>query len=220
MPYLDAIAAAGATPVVLGAWSGSPCAAEMTAACDRMDGLVLVGGGDVDPAAYGRAPDPSVYGVDQVRDRAEASWLASFRDRGRPILGICRGLQLLNVTLGGTLIVDVPERSVVHRDVARREADIGRETRHRVRIEPGSRLAAILGCDSCVVVTRHHQAIDRVADGLRVVAWADDGVPEAVEASDGWLVGVQWHPEADVATSEASQKLFAGFVAAARTDVG
>jgi putative glutamine amidotransferase len=182
------------------------------------DALLLGGGGDVDPARYGASvlPDGNVE-VDAERDAIDFALLEEALRTKRPVLGICRGLQVINVALGGTLVQDLPiERPspVVHQN----EDDEKTRRDHRVEVAPGTRLAAIAGASALAVNSRHHQAIARVAPGLAVSATAEDGVPEAVEsAGDAWLVAVQWHPE-NLTEDPASAGLFAEFVQAARRD--
>jgi putative glutamine amidotransferase len=182
------------------------------------DALVLGGGVDVDPARYGTEvlPDGNVE-VDPERDAIDFTLLEEALRERRPVLGICRGLQVINVALGGTLVQDLPiERPspVVHQN----PDDEKTKRDHTVTVAPGTRLAAIAGAGELAVNSRHHQAIARVAPGLQVSAAAEDGVPEAVESAgsaNGWLVAVQWHPE-NLAGDPASAGLFAEFVAAAR----
>jgi putative glutamine amidotransferase len=216
--YVRALVAAGvprsAIEVVM------PSSAPGTGPGPAFDALVLGGGVDVDPARYGDAvlPDGNVE-VDAERDAIDFALLEEALRRKRPVLGICRGLQVINVALGGTLVQDLPlERPspVVHQT-----ADAPpQKTRldHTVAVAPGTRLASIAGASEIAVNSRHHQAIARVAPGLAVSATAEDGVPEAVESSgspEGWLVAVQWHPE-NLAGDPASTRLFAEFVEAAR----
>lgn len=158
-------------------------------------GIVLAGGGDIDPARYGGRPDhPTTYGVVPERDDTETALLTRAVEADLPLLAICRGMQLLNVARGGTLVQHLPDLlgSYAHGDpVAQRSNE------HDVRLEPDSRLASELGepeAGGCV--SFHHQAVDRVGEGLRVVGRSDDGVVEGLEATDAsWVVGVQWHPE-------------------------
>ena len=176
------------------------------------DALVLGGGVDVDPARYGRAIlEGGGVEVDAQRDDIDFGLLAEALRSGAPVLGICRGLQVVNVALGGTLVQDIPSQQpspVVHE----RSTEEKSRRDHRVAIAPGTRLALIAGVTEVAVNSRHHQAIERVASGLVVSATAPDGVPEAVEGSgDGWLVAVQWHPE-NLAGDRVSEGLFAAFV--------
>ena len=181
------------------------------------DALLLGGGVDVDPALYGRARlENGTVEVDAERDRIDFELFREARRRGAPVFGICRGLQVVNVALGGTLVQDIPtERpsEVVHerrRDKTRRD--------HAVAVEPGTRLAELSGGGEVLVNSRHHQAIEAVAPGLAVSGTAPDGLPEAVEIAGGpWLVAVQWHPENLAAAGDpVSCALFARFAEAAR----
>ncbi|HEX3539600.1 MAG TPA: gamma-glutamyl-gamma-aminobutyrate hydrolase family protein [Acidimicrobiales bacterium] len=184
--YVDAIAGAGGLPVILPTLPAGD-AAEILAG---VHGLVLTGGGDVAPWRYGQKPAPEVYDIDTARDDWEAA-LIEAAGHEVPILGVCRGAQLLNVVAGGTLIQHL-ETDVNHRQREHQE-----EVVHPVEVAAGSRLAEILESRRIGVNSVHHQAIDRVGSGLRAVAWAPDGTIEAVEGSEGApFVAVQWHPEA------------------------
>ena len=155
-------------------------------------GLVLTGGEDVEPALYGAARHPKLEDTDPVRDAAELALIAAARARRLPILAICRGIQILNVALGGTLFQDLASERpgpVTH---------TGTDGRHAVRVEPGSLLERTLGSRAATVNSRHHQAIRDLAPGLRAVAWAEDGLIEGAEPADAgapWMLAVQWHPE-------------------------
>lgn len=157
-------------------------------------GLVLTGGEDVHPAAYGEAPHPKLEETDQARDAVELALFRAARERRLPVLAICRGIQLVNVAMGGTLYQDLPSEHpspINHVDP---------KGRHTLRIEPASGLHRAIG-DPATVNSRHHQAIKQLARGLRPVAWAEDGVIEGAELANGdgaWLLAVQWHPEDDV----------------------
>lgn len=172
----------------------------------QLDGLVLSGGGDIDPQQFGGCAHETVYMVDQERDRAELALVRAALQRGLPILGIYRGMQLINVALGGTLFEHLPDvggEAIVHRLPPREP------TEHSVRAEAGSKLVGIRGQLEFVAVSWHHQGIRTVANGLKVVAAADDGTIEAIESSDHrWLIGVQWHPELTAADDEVQQRLF------------
>ena len=184
------------------------------------DALVLGGGADVDPARYGRPllENGSVE-VDHERDALDFRLFEEARRSGAPVLGICRGMQVVNVALGGTLVQDIPSERpspVVHQ----RTRDEKTRRDHRVAIAPGTRLAALAGAPDAAVNSRHHQAIDRIAPGLTVSAVAPDGVAEAVEsAGDPWLVAVQWHPE-NLAGDPVSERLFGEFLRVARSRSG
>jgi gamma-glutamyl-gamma-aminobutyrate hydrolase PuuD len=186
--YLDKVLAAGGIPVIV------PAVPDIAGALSRLDGLLLVGGGDLDPARYDAVPHPKNTPINVVRDHAELALLREALALGLPILGICRGLQLLNVALGGTLHQHVP-------DVVGHEGHSGGGgvfTRHDVHLRPRSRLARALGRTTLEVPSLHHQAIDRLGTGFTACGWSDDGLIEAAEL-DGYpfTVGVQWHPEAD-----------------------
>lgn len=173
--YADKLAAAGALPVHV------PAGADPDAVAARVDALVLTGGTDVDPALYGEEPHPSVR-VDRARDDRELALLAAALERGLPVLAICRGLQLLNVHLGGTL----------HQHLAAHP--VGGDGVHEVRFAADSTLRGIYG-PRCPVNSLHHQAVAAPGAGLACVGHAPDGVVEAVELTGRPVVGVQWHPE-------------------------
>lgn len=216
LEYLNAIQRAGGVPLVLSPWHADACVL-----LDAVSGLLLAGGGDVSPRRYGSNGHACIYGVDEVRDEGELALFFGARRRSMPILGICRGAQLTNVALGGTLITHLPERTtLLHR------AEPKGGVLHQVNIASGSRLHAALAEGGTAaspiqaeVMSWHHQAIDRVATGLTVTAQADDGTIEAVETGEGpWLVAVQWHPELTAAVAPMQQRLFNAFVAACRQD--
>lgn len=178
---------------------------------EGVDGLVLSGGGDVDPRLYGGRTE-STRGVRPERDRFELALLAEAQARELPILGICRGAQLLNVARGGTLVTIRSDRELRRRH--------GRYLWHPVELVGGSRLARLLGTDAIArVVSYHGQAVDRPGEGLAIVGRAADGVVEAIESArsgdEEWLVGVQWHPELSQ-RSLLHRRLFSGLVEAAR----
>ena len=209
--YMRAVTRAGGLPAVM---SPQPLDAvdELVA---RLDGLLVPGGPDVDPSMYGHEPDDDLGPTWLEVDRFEAAVVRAAEERGLPVLAICRGMQLVNVAHGGTLIQHLPDH--VGDDVTHRRASLEDQVAtHPVRIEGGSRLAALLGSERLEVNSYHHQAPRDVGDGLRPVAWADDGVIEGLEAEDAWVVGVQWHAEAMQEAVE-QQALFAGFVEAAAT---
>jgi putative glutamine amidotransferase len=184
--YVDRVAAAGCVPVVL------PPVAGAERAISRLDGLLLSGGGDLDPALYAAQPHPRTARVDAERDAAELALLRAAFGAGLPVLGICRGLQLLNVLRSGTLLQHLPE-TVGHDGHAPARAEYGQRA---VRITPGSRVAEILGRDTLNVPCHHHQAIERLGAGLTATARSDDGVIEAVELGGyPFAIAVQWHPE-------------------------
>jgi putative glutamine amidotransferase len=182
-------------------------------ALDGLDALVLTGGEDIDPHWYGAEPSPLLSPPSRERDLFELALFAVARQRRLPILGICRGIQLINVGLGGTLFQDLASERpgrIEHRP------DTAREVRsHRVRLEPGSRAAEALGTTSLSVNSSHHQAIKDLAPGLIATGWTDDGLIEAAEspADESWLLAVQWHPEEMYRDTQAPDHgLFAGLV--------
>ncbi len=175
------------------------------AVLDSVDGLLLAGGADVDPAAYAQPRLTATGPARPERDAWEISLAQKAIARRIPVLGVCRGMQVLNTALGGTLIQHLPD--VVGGDA--HCPTVGVHGRHDVDLAPASRLAALVG-PRAVVATYHHQAVDRLGTGLVATGWADDGIVEAVE-TDGpeWVVGVQWHPEV-----HDGARLFGGFLAA------
>jgi putative glutamine amidotransferase len=191
--YVDAIRHSGGRPVLLPP-GGSEEEAAATVA--DLDGIVLAGGADVNPSRYGALPHPQTVITDPDRDGWEfAVACAALRD-GVPLLGICRGMQVLNVCLGGTLHQHIPD--LVHHE-GHSGPRVGFD-RHLVRVTAGNRLIKILpGGDYFHVPTHHHQAVDATGAGLIPVGWAEDGIIEAIEGApgelDGFVVGVQWHPE-------------------------
>ncbi len=190
--YVRAVAQGGGVPLILSQLMGDGNTAR---ALDGCEGLVLTGGEDIDPSHYGAEPSAALGSVDAERDRFELALFAAARSAGLPILGICRGIQLINVALGGTLYQDLPSERpgpVDHNPGAARNART-----HHVCLAPGSRAAHALGVDRLVPNSFHHQAIRDLAPTLVASGWSDDGVIEAVEtpADDGWLLAVQWHPE-------------------------
>jgi putative glutamine amidotransferase len=202
--YADRVSAAGGIPVLL------PPVPEIDEALGRLDGLMLSGGGDIDPARYGASPAPETSSVREERDTAEFALFAAALDRGLPLLAICRGMQIINVARGGSLHQHLP--AVVGHDGHAPMA--GTFGTHSVRVAPGSRLAGILNRDEADVPTHHHQAVDRLGEGLTATAWATDGIIEAFEFDAGesrFALAVQWHPEAGDDPS-----LFRALVAAAR----
>ncbi|HEV7906051.1 MAG TPA: gamma-glutamyl-gamma-aminobutyrate hydrolase family protein [Pyrinomonadaceae bacterium] len=212
--YSEAVEAAGGVPVHL---SLIPKQAYVESVMDALDGVLLPGSAsDVDPLRYGHEPHRRLGAVHPLRDATDALVLSQVERRAMPLLAICFGLQIWNVSRGGTLIQDIesalPE-AIKHEQGAPR----GRRS-HRVRLLAGSLLAELAGGESALVNSHHHQAIETVGDGLRATAWTADGLVEALEESrtDRWAVGVQWHPEIDWEQDDFSENLFKSFVAAAK----
>jgi len=198
--YVDAVRAGGGQPVLLSAGDEDPASLLAT-----LDGIVLCGGGDIEPERFGRRLDhDAIYSTCAERDAFELALVQACLQRATPTLAICRGMQILNVACGGDLHTHLPDvvgESVPHR-VSR---DL--HTRHPVRIDPDSRLAALLGTSDLMVASWHHQAIDRLGAGLRAVAWAEDGTVEAIEAEEGpAMLAIQWHPELQVGEPDGRQR--------------
>jgi putative glutamine amidotransferase len=214
--YERAVRDAGGAPV---RWM--PDAARASADLDGVDGIILSGGEDIDPARYGEARHARAELAPAARDEYEIALARLAYERGIPTLAICRGLQVANVAFGGSLHQHVPDifgEAVPHAPQVDGATFRGLIDEHRVAIVPGSRLAAIAG-DSLVTGSRHHQAVDRVADALQVVARAPDGLVEALESpgANGFWLAVQWHPESTVSLDGGtSAALFAALVASAR----
>ncbi len=187
---LRSVVRAGGEPMMLFAESALSAEERL----EGLDGLLVPGGADVDPARYGCVSDPATVPADfAAQDQFEADMMAAAMRSGVPVLAICRGFQLLNVEYGGSLVQDLPIESR-HRNAA-----------HPVAIAPESSLAEVLGMTTISVSSYHHQAIDRLGRGLRAVGSAEDGIVEAVEVPGADLIAVQWHPE-DTAAGDAQQQ--------------
>src|SRR5919199_4938364 len=188
-PYVEAVARAGAVPVVL-----PPVPDVVAGALGRIDGLIVAGGPDVEPSRYGETPGEHTQTPNRDRDASELLLLGEAIDEGMPVLGICRGMQLLNVLRGGTLHQHLPD--VVHSEAHAPKR--GSYASHPVSVKPGTKLAELLGRTEIVgVPTYHHQGVDVLGTDLQPTAWAPDGTLEAIEDPDlPFCVGVQWHPEA------------------------
>lgn len=240
-PYLSAIARAGGEPVLVvsgavapeprpdptvddavgpdGATAAAGGQARAEAVLARMDALVLPGGRDLDPARYGQAPHSLSDAPDPVRDDLELDLALAAIRAGTPTLAICRGFQVLNVALGGTLHQHLP-------DVTRQEhvGDGEGDAFHPVRVDGGSRLAAVCGPFIECCASHHHQGVDVLSHQLRAVAWSDDGLVEAAEpVGEGpprWLLAVQWHPERTAVRDPVQQRLFDTLVEAASGERG
>ena len=216
--YLDALERAGALGAVLQPVEGAEDI--VGERLERFDGLVLTGGPDVAPALYGQERHPTVEGDHPKVDRFELALARAAVGRSLPLLAVCRGLQVLNVALGGSLhqhIGDLPG-----------SCDHGRPglsgARTSLRVEPGSLLAGVMASTEAKTSCFHHQAVDRVGRGLVATAWAPDGLVEALELGDpaagGWLLAVQWHPETVAAAEPDQQRIFDAFAVAAAAAAG
>ncbi len=206
--YIDAVRRAGGYPVLL-----PPGEREPGECFEFLDGIVMTGGPDIDPQRYGGKMHPEVYGVDLERDASEIALVKAIFEQQKPTLCICRGMQVLNVALGGTLVEHVPDEfgvKVVHR---------GGDTYqpHEVEVVAGSHLARVVGPGRLATASWHHQALRNLAPGLKVTARSSDGVVEAVEHADhDELIAVQWHPEHTSAEDSRQQALFDWLVACLR----
>jgi putative glutamine amidotransferase len=210
--YVRAIQFAGGIPVLLPA---SLAESDLAQVCQRLDGLLLTGGGDINPLRFDGRPHSRVYGIDDGRDMVELGLVRLALDTGLPFLGICRGFQVVNVALGGTLFTHIDDQL---EDALKHDyfPDYPRDLlSHPVQVESGSRLADILGGKVQMVNSLHHQGVERVADGLTVSAHAPDGLVEAVEVpAHPFGLAVQWHPEW-LQEHEAMRSLFGALIEAA-----
>ncbi|MGN6030586.1 MAG: gamma-glutamyl-gamma-aminobutyrate hydrolase family protein [Thermomicrobiales bacterium] len=210
--YVKAVRAAGGVPLVLPAGE-----TDLQAILDIVDGLIFSGGSDLDPALYGDTEvHETTYGIDPERDSFELALMKLACEQDKPFLGICRGIQTMNVALGGTLVQDVP--TAVGGDVEHRQHAIGKSTTdvsHVVEVADGSILADIMGATKVEANSYHHQAVGTPAPGVEVIATSADGVIESIVAPDRhFALGVQWHPEMLAATREEHLALFRALVAA------
>lgn len=212
--YTHAVAVAGGAPMLIPLQLDRD---SLRAVYEQMDGIVLSGGGDIDPVRYGAACSPHTASIDEARDEAEiliAQWAV---EDDKPLLAICRGHQVLNVALGGTLLQDLRDEAPgsLRHDYSADEW-FGRLV-HDVTITAGSQLRDVLSEARLAVNSLHHQALAQVADSLRVVGCADDGIIEGIEHPDRrFILGVQWHPEALVDEHPAMKRLFGALTSAAR----
>jgi putative glutamine amidotransferase len=210
--YIESAARSGAAVVII---PGNVDEESAAAVLGALDGIILSGGGDVMPLSYGQEPHPASLLQDPARDRVELAVIKSALARGLPILGICRGIQILNVALGGSLIQDIPSQVAgACQHYSQAEGTTGM---HTIDIVPGSLLGRVIGQTTLAINSYHHQAIAELGRGLRINAKARDGVIEGIEADDGRpILAVQCHPEAAAAVDPAMQALFGWLCDAAR----
>jgi putative glutamine amidotransferase len=211
-PYIEAVQAAGGVPVLV-----PPQASPVTldALVAMADGVMLTGGGDIAPARYGEVQHPATVGISDARDTTEISLIDRAMARELPLLAICRGMQILNVALGGTLCQDLPSLRPGAIEHAQTPAQQRAPATHGVRFDPGSRLAGVCGATRIEVNSMHHQAVERMGDGLVAVGRAEDGVIEAAEFPGRDILAVQWHPEELAGEHAHARALFAWLVSAA-----
>ncbi len=211
--YVQAVSQSGGIPVLIPL--GLP-EAQLRELVARLDGVLFSGGGDIDPQRYGAEGHPAVSGVDLDRDRVELCLVPVVIQKRMPFFGICRGIQTLNVALGGTLYTHIPDQlpgALPHPHVEGNRRD---DLAHEVWVKPGSQLADILGVESTLVNSLHHQGVREIAPGLEATAFAPDGLVEGVElANYPFGIAVQWHPEWLMAHAP-MRALFTAFVEAAR----
>ena len=213
--YLEAVQRAGADAVIV-----PPVPLDEVEAGERLrrfDGLLLTGGGDIDPVLYGQETRPEVAYISPIRDGFEIPLVRAAIDRGVPTLCICRGVQVLNVALGGTLLQHISDREEL---IAHRNEDGSDGVLHDVRAQAGSKVMKAMGVERARTFSHHHQALDELGTGLVPVAWAEDGVLEAVELEDGWVLGLQWHAEATAASDPTQQAVFDALVRESGGDAG
>jgi putative glutamine amidotransferase len=210
--YSDAVIRAGGVPVLIPYTTRDDVIALIS---EELDGLLLSGGGDIDPTLFDEEPHPGLGEIIPDRDEMEIALIEQFVSQNKPIFGICRGCQVLNIALGGDMYQDLlaQKASVIqHAQKARRS-----HASHTIQIHEQSLLYSILGKTSVKVNSFHHQAVRMVAPGLKVSAKAADGVVEAIESeTQEFVLGVQWHPECMAHTADDAQKLFDAFVDACR----
>ena len=195
LDYVDSVGRAGGVPVLLAPDQRATDDPDLL--LDRVDGLLVGGGSDIDPSTYGEPPGPQTVGTNLARDRFELALVGRALELDMPVLGVCRGMQVLNIALGGTLVQHLPDRygHEGHRPTPGSFAG----SEHDVRLEAGSLAARAAGETEHSTLQHHHQGIDRVGEGLEVTGVAvGDGLPEAVELPGRrFVLGVQWHPEVD-----------------------
>jgi putative glutamine amidotransferase len=214
--YFTALALAGAAPVMVPLLEESPA---LRALYERLDGVFLAGGVDLDPASYGHERHTLCGSTDADRDRVELLLTRWALEEGKPVLGVCRGMQVINVARGGSLYQDCGEQfdgSIKHDYFP--NAGYARDyLAHPVRVVEGTRLGRVLGAGEVPVNSMHHQGVRDLGQGLAASAYSADGLVEALEApGDGFAVGVQWHPEMLVESDPGTRRLFDAFVAEAR----
>jgi putative glutamine amidotransferase len=209
--YVQAVLRAAGIPALI-----PPTALEVTSPeslVERFDGLLLCGGGDVEPGRYGEDPSERLYGMDPVRDEFELRVIAAACDANVPTLAVCRGMQVLNVAYGGTLHQHLPDVDGMGRHGI---PPADEAVLHEVTIEPSSLLQIVTGAESVKGLAHHHQGVARLGDGLVATGRTDDGLIETIERPGWWMLAVQWHPEETAAEDPQQQALFDAVVEEAR----
>jgi putative glutamine amidotransferase len=208
--YSQAVEAEGGLPLVAPVADPNNAAALVA----RVDGVLFSGGADIDPGYFDQPPHPQLGAVDPQRDAFELALYRAARAAGKPIFGVCRGIQLINVAAGGSLVQHVP---ALNGNVQHSQADRSGLPHHRLSLSAGSRIREAFGSEQITVNSYHHQGLDRLGAGLVVTARSQDDLIEAVEGTSGaWLLGVQWHPEMSYATHPEQRAPFRAFLDAVR----
>lgn len=214
--YVEPLVSCGALPWLIPLL---PDEATLRAIYTHLSGILLAGGVDIDPSCYGEARCDLCDRSDPLRDWTELNLIRWAMADGKPVLGICRGIQAINVACGGTLYQDITAqftRAIKHDYFSTSPSGYSRDNlAHRIEVVPDSRLARLLGTNHCPVNSMHHQGIKQLAPGLTATAFAPDGLIEGIEMADRFVVGVQWHPEELVEQHVPMRRLFEGFVTAA-----
>jgi putative glutamine amidotransferase len=211
--YIRSLIECGAMPVMLPTGLDLQSVREMY---DHADGVMLTGGSDIDPAYFGEEKHPETYGIDAERDHVEVNLTRWAMQDDKPAFSICRGIQVVNVALGGTLIQDIPTQWKANTLLEHRGHKIGAardQVMHDVCVEPNCKLASVIGAGNVGTNSFHHQALGRIGESLVITSRAPDGIIESVEAPDRrWFIGVQWHPEEMTAGRADMMALFQSFV--------
>ena len=199
--YVESVRRAGGLPILLTCPDDDP-----EDGLSLLDGLLLIGGGDVEPSQYGGDPDhPELYGIEPDRDALEVALVRAADREALPTLAVCRGIQVMNVAFGGSLLPHLPDIDGMGRHGAPLSDD---PVLHDVKLDPGSRIAISAGTEVLSCSSHHHQGVDRLGEGIVATGWSEEGLVEALERESGWIVGVQWHPEDSAERDPAQQGLF------------
>lgn len=209
--YIESISKSGGIPILLCCTEDEALLEEWSTLCD---GLMLTGGPDINPEIYGERPHHQTNAIAPMRDKTESLLFELFKKQNKPIFAICRGAQLINTLMGGKLCQDIP--SIIGDTVIHRIPNLVPAS-HNMKFSQNTKLHNTVGVDEIKVNSYHHQCISEVAKGLKAVAFAPDGIIEAIESTDeSWILGVQWHPERNLNDDNLSKKLFSAFVEACK----